>query len=452
MINNNGNSNANNVPRTISVVPPLSQQLSERPTLIETPSYSNRIALLEEQLAARDAEVAVLKQREGEELRLRMETPPYSTRITSHERWEAEEAHAEDEAMEAGVAEMEAHTEDEAVGVGAKEVRRCARMAPPPFTIFGTSPYSTRITSWEQRELWEAHTEDEAIETSFVADQEMQGMMRRVLQRHMNRIRVTAFETWRNNTKSMQIKKNKSTQCDKSENNYNKQNVPLIEIITKKINWVSNEINVIRAIYHYINTKYWILSITVIILSSILTIVETIKLIFIDTSAKYSESYTTEQGDNENGMLYIISNNTLNWNLACDILSLLTGAAITLIMSVIRYNKYQIHLEFISNRLMLLTTYSSNIILMQYKVDNTKYIVEDLKAEFLKLEENIYKDSELDKIISNNKEEEFRRDIEKLYRKGPYHYSLLHIFSKYLCCRFRISKSKKYDNVTTQTV
>jgi len=180
--------------------------------------------------------------------------------------------------------------------------------------------------------------------------------------------------------------------------------------------------------------------------------VETIKLIFIDTSAKYSESYTTEKGDNENGMLYIISNNTLNWNLACDILSLLTGAAITLIMSVIRYNKYQIHLEFISNRLMLLTTYSSNIILMQYKVDNTKYIVQDLKAEFLKMEENIYKDSELDKIISNNKEEEFRRDIEKLYRKGPYHYSLLHIFSKYLCCRFRISKSKKYDNVTTQTV
>ena len=64
MINNNENSNANNVPLTISVVPPLSQQLSERPTLMETPSYSNQIALLEQQLAARDAEVAALKQRE----------------------------------------------------------------------------------------------------------------------------------------------------------------------------------------------------------------------------------------------------------------------------------------------------------------------------------------------------------------------------------------------------
>jgi len=56
MINNNGNSNANNFPRTISVVPSLSQQLSERPTLMETQSYSNRIALQEEQLATRDAE------------------------------------------------------------------------------------------------------------------------------------------------------------------------------------------------------------------------------------------------------------------------------------------------------------------------------------------------------------------------------------------------------------
>ena len=56
MINNNGNSNANNFPQTISVVPSLSQQLSEIPTLMETQSYSNRIALQEEQLATRDVE------------------------------------------------------------------------------------------------------------------------------------------------------------------------------------------------------------------------------------------------------------------------------------------------------------------------------------------------------------------------------------------------------------
>jgi hypothetical protein len=464
MINNNGNSNENNVPRTISVVPPLSQQLSERPTLIETPSYSNQIALLEEQLAARDAEMDAMKLREEEELlrreeeelqQRRMETPPiytfdtspYSNQIALLE----EQLAARDAEMDA----MKRREEEEAIEVGARPARSYAKMAPPPFTVFDTTPYSTQTTSYEHWEADKAQTEDEDRETSFVAVQDMQEMMRRVLQRHMNRIRVTAFETWRYNTKSMQNKQTKTTQCDKSKKNYkvdNKQNVPLIDIITTKINWVSTEISVIRAIYHYINTKYWILSITVIILSSILTIVESIKLIFIDTSAKYSESDTTEPGDNKNGMLYIISNNTLNWNLACDILSLLTGAAITLIMSVIRYNKYQIHLEFISNRLMQLTTYSSNIILMQYKVDNTKYIVEDLKAEFLKLEENIYKDSELDKIISNNKEEEFRRDIEKLHSKGHYHYCLLHIFSKYLCCRFRINKSKKNDNSTDQKV
>tara|TARA_B100000795_G_scaffold270051_1_gene262242 strand:- start:23785 stop:24594 length:810 start_codon:yes stop_codon:yes gene_type:complete len=233
----------------------------------------------------------------------------------------------------------------------------------------------------------------------------------------------------------------------------NKPKVPIAEIIKQKTEWVSTELNVIRAIYHYINTKYWILSITVIILSSILTVVESIKLIFIDTSTKYLESDTTENDSNSNRILYSIGKNTLNWNLACDILSLLTGAAITLIMSVIRYNKYQINLEFISNRLMQLTTYRSNIILMQYKVDNAKYNVEEIKAEFLKMEENIYnKDIELDKIISDNKETGFRRDVENLHHKGHYRYCLLHIFMKYLCCRIRISKFEKKVNEPIQSI
>ena len=94
-----------------------------------------------------------------------------------------------------------------------------------------------------------------------------------------------------------------------------------------------------------------------------------IKLIFIDTSNKYLESSDINQiKSDDNKILYSISKYNLNWNLACDILSLLTGATITLIMSLIRFNKYQTKLEFISNRLMQLTTYKSNIILMQYKL------------------------------------------------------------------------------------
>lgn len=241
----------------------------------------------------------------------------------------------------------------------------------------------------------------------------------------------------------------KPKKCNETNNI---SNIPMSTIIKKKSDWASNELNVIRVIYHYVNNKYWTLSIIVIILSSILTIVESIKLIFIDTSNKYLDTDNSNTLENyDNRILYSISKYSLNWNLACDILSLLTGTLITLIMSLIRFNKYQMKLEFISNRLMQLTTYKSNIILMQYKVDNIDYNIKEIKAEFLKMEENIYKDSELDKIISENKEAEFRRNVENLKKRGPHRNYLIYVLSKFLCCRFRISNLKKYDNATTQT-
>jgi len=235
------------------------------------------------------------------------------------------------------------------------------------------------------------------------------------------------------------------------KNNYKISKIPLSVIIKTKSSWASHELNVIRQIYHYINTKYWTLSIIVILLSTILTIVESIKLIFIDTSNKYLEANNIDEiKHDDNRLLYSITKYSLNWNLACDILSLLTGALITFIMSLIRFNKYQTKLEFISNRLMQLTTYKSNIILMQYKVDNIAYNIQELKAEFLKMEESIYKDSELDKIISKNKEQEFRRNVKKLKDIGPYRNCFMHTLFKYLCCRFRI-KEKQYNTKETQT-
>jgi len=231
---------------------------------------------------------------------------------------------------------------------------------------------------------------------------------------------------------------------------YKMSKIPLSKIIKTKSNWASHELNVIRQIYHYINTKYWTLSIIIILLSTILTIVESIKLIFIDTSNKYLETNNIDEiKHDDNRILYSISKYSLNWNLACDILSLLTGALITFIMSLIRFNKYQTKLEFISNRLMQLTIYKSNIILMQYKVDNIGYNIEEIKAEFLKLEENIYKDSELDKIISENKEAEFRRSADKLKKRGPYRNYFVHVLFKYICCKYRIKNFN--NNVETQT-
>lgn len=258
-----------------------------------------------------------------------------------------------------------------------------------------------------------------------------------------------------NNTRefqAIQSLKNENAEVVVKDVNKKIYKTPMSKIIQDKVYWADNELNVVREIYHYINTKYWTLSIIVIMLSSLLTIIESIKLIFIDTSNKYLETNDIDEiKHNENRILYSITKYNLNWNLACDILSLLTGALITFIMSLIRFNKYQIKLEFISNRLMQLATYKSNIILMQYKVDNIGYKIEEIKAEFLKLEENIYKDSELDKIISQNKEEEFRRSADKLKERGPYRNYFAHVLFKYLFCKYRIKKFKNYENVETQT-
>ena len=248
----------------------------------------------------------------------------------------------------------------------------------------------------------------------------------------------------------IQSLKNEITEVVVKDNNEKNYKTPMSKIIQDKVYWADNELNVVREIYHYINTKYWTLSIIVIMLSSLLTIIESIKLIFIDTSNKYLETNNIDDiKHDDNRILYSISKYSLNWNLACDILSLLTGALITFIMSLIRFNKYQTKLEFISNRLMQLTIYKSNIILMQYKVDNIGYNIEEIKAEFLKLEENIYKDSELDKIISENKEAEFRRSADKLKKRGPYRNYFVHVLFKYICCKYRIKNFN--NNVETQT-
>ena len=239
-------------------------------------------------------------------------------------------------------------------------------------------------------------------------------------------------------------------------NHYNiitKENSEKIDnILLQKLSWSKKELIYSREVYHYIHNKYWYLSITIIILSCVLTIVESTKLIFLESSDKLIISNNTSS-DFNNKFTYSITKNELDWNLACDLFALFTGGLITLIMSLIRFNKYQIKMELISNRLMQISNYDIAIKVLKYKHENNLNKVNydnNIHIELLKLEKIITPDSELMKILSENKERELRSYSEKIVTKGPEYNSFSKTLSKILCCINRINyqddDTYKYNN------
>lgn len=224
-------------------------------------------------------------------------------------------------------------------------------------------------------------------------------------------------------------------------------------ILQKKLSWSKKELIYSREVYHYIHNKYWYLSITVIILSSVLTIVESTKLIFLESSNKLTISNNTSH-DFNNKITYSITKNELDWNLACDLFALFTGGLITLIMSLIRFNKYQIKMELISNRLMQISNYDIALKVLKYKHENDLNVINydnNIHNELLKLEKIITPDSELMKILSENKERELRSYSEKIVTKGPEYNSFAKTLSKIICCIKRINyeddDTYKYNNI-----
>ena len=207
-----------------------------------------------------------------------------------------------------------------------------------------------------------------------------------------------------------------------------------INIINNKAFWAKKELIYLRTVYHYIHNKYWLLSIIIILLSSLLTIIESIKLIFIDSKNKYSEiKNSTSYEYNENRLISSISKHNLDWNLSCDLLSLFTGGIITLIMSLIRFNKYQVKLELISNRLLQITNYETSINQLKYKIENNINIP-DINNEIITLDENISTNSEMKKLLSENKERDLRFLAERIITHGPEYNVCYYKLRDIICC------------------
>lgn len=182
-------------------------------------------------------------------------------------------------------------------------------------------------------------------------------------------------------------------------------------ILNDKIEHTDKEVIYFRVAYHYIYTRYWVLSLIVIILSSILTIAESIKTIFIETKNNLDHNnmnVTTYIEQKDNRMTDNIKRHSLDWNFACDILALITGAIITIIMSIIRFNKYNSSMEILNNHLTQILNYKDNIINIKHRFLRNEENLDVLETEFIRLEESLKLNNELTKILSKNTENRLR--------------------------------------------
>lgn len=216
-----------------------------------------------------------------------------------------------------------------------------------------------------------------------------------------------------------QIQQIQQTQQTQQTQQMQQLSIISLEKLDKIIEYADKEVIYFRVAYHYIYTRYWILSLIVIILSSVLTIAESIKTIFIETNndLDYSNMNITEYIEkNNNRMVDNINRYSLDWNLACDILALITGATITIIMTIIRFNKYNSSMEILNNNLIQILNYKDNITNIKHrflKKENINVLV----SEFIRIEESNKLNSELAKILSKNTENWLRNYSLKIQDK-----------------------------------
>tara|TARA_B110000259_G_C14028085_1_gene405466 strand:- start:1432 stop:2112 length:681 start_codon:yes stop_codon:yes gene_type:complete len=193
-------------------------------------------------------------------------------------------------------------------------------------------------------------------------------------------------------------------------NNYNMK-----DQINKTKKWSKIELILMRIIYHNIYDMYWWLSISILILSSLLTVIESTKLLLLET--KLSPFMTLHNNIDDNDDI-ILSKGGRSFNFTCDIIALIIGISITILTSYIRFNKYQSKLEQVSNRIEKIITFENTIRTIDYKI-NSKNVdnneLNNYKDEMIKLEESISIDGDVKKLISEKKEKKIRDEINKKY-------------------------------------
>lgn len=142
---------------------------------------------------------------------------------------------------------------------------------------------------------------------------------------------------------------------DKKNKNLNIKTDELLSRIIDSKNETSTRLFMVTEAYDKYNKEYYIISLTILILSSIITFIEAVRLSIIDTKN-----------------INIISNSaTINFTL--HILLLLNGTIITILSSIIRFKNYREFLEGLKDAQLQLVKYK-NKYMRQYYIIKYNYL------------------------------------------------------------------------------
>jgi len=162
----------------------------------------------------------------------------------------------------------------------------------------------------------------------------------------------------------------------------NQKKKKLLTRIDRSKNDTSTRLFMVTEAYDKYTYEYYIISLTILILSSIITFIEALRLTIIELNTKEKILYYNEN----------------YFSLVLNIILLVTGTIITILSSIIRFKNYREILEGLKEAQTILVTYK-NKYNRQYQIINYHYIDKNISSDsIIKISDKI---TTYDKIVKS---------------------------------------------------
>ena len=162
----------------------------------------------------------------------------------------------------------------------------------------------------------------------------------------------------------------------------NQKKKELLTRIERSKNDTSTRLFMVTEAYDKYTYEYYIISLTILILSSIITFIEALRLTIIELNTKEKILYYNEN----------------YFSLVLNIILLVTGTIITILSSIIRFKNYREILECLKEAQTILVTYK-NKYNRQYQIINYHYINKNISSDsIIKISDKI---TGYDKIVKS---------------------------------------------------